>query len=126
MKKFLTLCLSFCLLIGCCFCLSACGNVDKPKTYNVSLVAHYTFQYNTDSNGNETIKVIYKEPKTIKVNENDLLCNYTLPDDPTDLVNTDIHFVGWYTEKDYVYLWNPYTDRINSDLTLYAKYEYRK
>lgn len=32
-------------------------------------------------------------------------------------------FLGWYTDEDYIYQWNPYKDAVMCDLTLYAKWE---
>ena len=84
-------------------------------TIDATYVATYTTSYNNatvvfDLGGHGTID-------NVSVNYNGLIVK------PTDPTTEGYTFVGWYKEPSYTIPWNFATDKVTSDVTIYAKWD---
>lgn len=106
------------LLMICTILLICCLLTGCKKTCTVTIVStpveitnsQGTYaQFNPDKKYNKTF--------TIEVEQGGIVgsIDVSAPEYVT--------FCGWYTDKSYTYQWNPATDTVKGDMTLYAKWE---
>ena len=107
LKKFLTVLLGALLITGTGFALASCGEVKGDSTK-----ATVKFDVNTDhetnviKNKEVTIGKRVSQPKA-----------YILDDNPDNL-----QVYGWYTTESCEERWDFKKDRVEKDMTLYAKW----
>ena len=95
-------------------CILAENPEDTTKTttknadLNIEIEKEYTVTFNSNGGGAVSQQVIKKGGKITK------------PDNP---IKDGYTFLGWYKESEFTNLWNFETDTVNSDKTLYAKWE---
>lgn len=109
-KRFLaTICT---ILFICCFltgCRKTCTVTIVSTPVEITNSQGTYAQFNPDKKYNKTF--------TIEVEQGGIVgsIDVSAPEYVT--------FCGWYTDKSYTYQWDPATDTVKGDMTLYAKWE---
>ena len=117
-KRFLSIFFAF-MLIFSLFASCKDKNESTIKTYTVKI---YTPLYLYPKSllfyhyGENTIGDFYVI--TREVHDREIVGPITLKDAKEDYL-----FCGWFTDEDYIYQWNPLTDEVRCDLSLYSKWE---
>lgn len=89
-------------MFSACTIPTASDSNENPETFTVTF----------DSQGGSSVE-----------NTNDIINNTTI-DAPTNPVKTDDLFLGWYHDKYEIKEWVFSSDRVQSNITLYAKWNF--
>lgn len=95
------------------------GCKQNKNTYSVTFMKASRISY---SSYNSKITYTYISNSTIEIEKNEVIGTNNAPD--TQYLNGRTYrFIGWYTDKEFNYMWDLSKDEVKSDLILYPRYQ---